>query len=85
MYRGLFFAQGCEALGYLDILEAHGAPALIQYLEDEGALNEDGALCAALRAGGNDTVDQVERLVVVSNPRLSYIGVERFEFTEQGS
>ena len=85
MYRALFFAQGCEALAYLEMLEAHGAAALIQYLGDEGSLNESGALCAALRAGGNDTVEQLGRLVVVCNHRLAYIGVERFEFVEQGA
>lgn len=75
-WRSLFFAQGSEAIPLLELQDASGAKALVDYLADIDALDYDGDLSAELRNGDGDLVIAFERFVVSSRASLSYIGVE---------
>lgn len=78
-WRSLFFVQGSEAVPLLELQDASGAKALVDYLAEIDALDYDGEVRPELRAGMGDLKIQFERFTVTSRASLSYIGVEYWE------
>jgi hypothetical protein len=74
-YRNVFFAQGDEAIEYLDLLDEKGVDSFVEYISD--SLNDEGEISAKAPWGEGDRLEKTAggRYVVSTHPGGLYIGV----------
>lgn len=77
-YENLFFAQGDDAVEYLNIIDEKGPDALIGYLNDAGALTVGGGDKSNKSFHSvNDNVKEFKDGWIVSwNENIPYVGIE---------
>jgi hypothetical protein len=75
-YANVVFLQGDEAIEVLELLDAHGVGAAIEYLS-EWDYGDYGEVSDAKRAGYSDSTVTSAPYVLTWNERMGYIGLER--------